>query len=144
MDILSDIAFIALACITWSFAWMLDRVSKFPEALRPIVPAMIAFMGAYIFSGTQIAGMLEGILGWLVNFFPGGGLVLGAATILLLAGIVRGLLDKSLDKRDIGAIIALPLLTLPMGGPIGNTSATLRDVSRDAVINVIGALTGMA
>ena len=45
-------------------------------------------------SGTQIAGMLEGILSWLTNFIPGGGLVLGAAaTILLLAGIVRGLFD---------------------------------------------------
>lgn len=142
MDIFYDLAIIVISVLTWKVAWMLDRAKRFPEGARPYIPALIAFMGAFTFSTTSLAGYVDAIVGWLAGAVPQGNLILGAIVILLIIGLVIGLADKSLDKRDITAIIVIPLLSLSLGGPIGETCNFLREQSRTAVFSAIGALTG--
>lgn len=137
-----EFGMIAVSALFWIVGWMIDTFKWTPAWAKPWIPACVAAMGALTLSTTWVAGVASDLISWIVGVIPGGQLVLGVVCMLLLAFLVYGLGNGRLDKRDVGAIIAIPILTLSIGGPFGDTVDQLRNSAQDATLSVVSSFTG--
>lgn len=138
-----EFGMVAVSALFWSLGWMIDNFKWTPNFVKPYLPAFIAGMGALTLSTTWIAGMLSGALTWFTGVIPGGQIVLVCLCVWLLGCIVVGLADGKLDKRDVMALVALPILTLSIGGPFGETADQLRHSAQDATMSVVSSIGGV-
>lgn len=142
MGIGIEIGVIAVSILFWKLGRALEDFKWLPDAARPWVPAVVAFMGALTMSTTAPVGWLVDGMTWLTGMLPQGGLILGVLALWLLWAIIKGLSDGRLDKRDIIALAMLPVVSLAIGGPIGDVMNNLRTYAQDTTMMVVSSLTG--